>query len=60
MTPKESPADREVSLIAARDIDGNRLCCECKQMRPVMLLCGADIFFCSQCWRNAEDGANDA
>jgi len=55
MTPKQSPAELEVSRIAARDIDGARECSFCHEVKPVMLLNGPGIHVCEKCFEDEGD-----
>ncbi len=58
---KQSPDELEVSVVAARDIDGPRECNWCRQVKPVTALMAAGFNCCADCYRAIErDGNHDA
>ncbi len=50
----DSAVELEISLIAARDVDGPRICEQCKQLGTVMLLMAGGWALCSACYREGE------
>lgn len=54
---KQSPAELEVSRVAARDLDGPRKCNFCGKTEKVFLLTGPAFHVCEGCFEEDEGDA---